>query len=219
MRKQIKFFLLTALAIAALFLVISQSMAEMPYTRTKSQDCGQNYGAPRGWSGMHRIADPEGGWQTKGFVVDSFGPMPQTAYDPNYGCYPGNARTTHRYPAFHGYYYDRPYNYRHYSEYPWNAEITEPRPYPERVNHMGSAVIMPSAATPAAESIMGPVPTPAESIMGPATAPAESIMSPAPTPAPEPVPSTNIVPVPIDEGVEITVPATQNSDPLLEGLM
>lgn len=203
MRKHIKIFLLTVLEIAALFLFISQSMAEMPYTTTKSQDCGQNYGAPKGHAGLHRVADPEGGWQTKGPIIDSFGPMPQTAYDPNYGCYPGNARTIHRYPAFHGYYYDRPYNYRHYSEYPWNAEITEPRPYPNRVNHVGSAVIMPSVITPG-----------------------ESIIGPAPTPAQAPQPSTEAIQTPVIEDqipaieeIEGAVPTTQNDDPLLEGLM
>ena len=197
MRKQIKLFLLTVLAIAASFLVISQSMAEMPYTTTKSQDCGQNFGAPKGWNGLHRIADPEGGWQTKGVIVDSFGPMPQTAYDPNYGCYPGNARTIHRYPAFHGYYYDRPYNYRHYSEYPWNADITEPIPYPNRVNHVGSQVIVPSVVTPA-----------------------DSIMEPEPTPASVPEASSLVTPASVDEVIiQGTVPTVRQNDPLLEDLM
>ncbi len=202
MRKQMKKFFLAALGIAALFLIISQSLAEMPYTTTKSQDCGQNYGAPKGRVGLHRIADPEGGWQTKGFVIDSFGPMPQTAYDPNYGCYPGNARTIHRYPAFHGYYYDRPYNYRHYSEYPWNAEITEPRPYPNRANQVGSEVIIQSAPTPV-ESV-----TPGKSIMGPAVTPVEEIE-----------PSSNMIPEQIDEVIEESVPITKSSDPLLEDLL
>ena len=194
MRKQIKLFVFTALGIAGLFLFISQSMSEMPYTTTKSQDCGQYVGAPKGHVGLHRIADPEGGWQTKGFIIDSFGPMPQTAYDPNYGCYPGNARTIHRYPAFHGYYYDRPYNYRHYSEYPWNAEITEPRPYPDRSRQVGSQIIMPSVVPPA-----------------------ESIMDADPVSEIEPEPSSNVVPSPME--VETTLPVTPKSDPLLEDLM
>ena len=147
--------------------------------------------------------------------------MPQTAYDPNYGCYPGNARTIHRYPAFHGYYYDRPYNYRHYSEYPWNAEMTEPRPYPDRANQVvGSPVIIPSGITPG-ESIMGPVPTPAENIMSPAPAPEESIMAPAPAPAPadEEVPTIEEIPEPPADKIEESIPIKQTSDPLLEGLM
>lgn len=129
MRKQMSTFLIFALGFAVL-MATSVLMAEMPYTTTKTGDCGAGVGAPKGRVGLRRIADPEGGWQTKGFVADWFGPMPQTAYDPNFGCYPGNARTIHRYPAFHGYYYAAPYNYRHYAEYPWNAEIVEPKPYP-----------------------------------------------------------------------------------------
>jgi len=54
------------------------------------------------------------------------GPMPQTCYGPRYGCYPGNARCIHRYPAFHGVYYRRPYNYRNLFDYPWHAQLHEP---------------------------------------------------------------------------------------------
>ena len=196
MRKQIKVFFLAVLAIPALLLFVSQSMAQLPYTTTKSQDCGQNYSAPRGRVGMHRMADPEGGWQTKGPIIDSFGPMPQTAYDPNYGCYPGNARTIHRYPAFHGYYYDRPYNYRHYSEYPWNKEITEPAPYPDRTRYavpqMGSSIVMPN----------------------------DPYMGTAPDPSGMPEQSTQPGPTPADEGLgDGPIPTTQMSDPLLDGLV
>ncbi|NMC19003.1 MAG: hypothetical protein GYA33_01175 [Thermogutta sp.] len=60
---------------------------------------------------------------------DWFGPMPQTCYQPRFGCYPGNPRTIHRYPAFHGYYYRAPYNYRHYFEYPWHAAPHEPQAF------------------------------------------------------------------------------------------
>lgn len=52
--------------------------------------------------------------------------MPQTCYSPRYGCYPGNSRYIHRYPAFHGAYYRRPYNYRNAFDYPWHAEMHEP---------------------------------------------------------------------------------------------
>jgi hypothetical protein len=52
--------------------------------------------------------------------------MPQTCYSPRYGCYPGNNRHLHRYPAFHGSYYRRPYNYRNVLDYPWHAELHEP---------------------------------------------------------------------------------------------
>ena len=54
------------------------------------------------------------------------GRMPQTCYQPRYGCYHGNERHMHRYPAFHGTYYRRPYNYRNYFDYPWHARPYEP---------------------------------------------------------------------------------------------
>ena len=57
-----------------------------------------------------------------------FRPMPQTCYTPHYGCYPGNGRDIHRYPAFHGYYYRQAYNYRPLFEYPWQAGMHEPLP-------------------------------------------------------------------------------------------
>jgi hypothetical protein len=52
--------------------------------------------------------------------------MPQTCYNPRFGCYPGNDRHTNRYPAFHGSYYRRPYNYRQLFDFPWHAELHEP---------------------------------------------------------------------------------------------
>ena len=61
-----------------------------------------------------------------GALYAKFGPMPQTCYEPRYGCYPGNARCLHRYPAFHGCFYRHPYNYRQYFDYPWNAGLHEP---------------------------------------------------------------------------------------------
>lgn len=51
--------------------------------------------------------------------------MPQTCYNPKYGCY-GADRHMNRYPAFHGNYYRRPYNYRNVFDYPWHAEMHEP---------------------------------------------------------------------------------------------
>ena len=50
--------------------------------------------------------------------------MPQTCYNPKYGCY-GADRHMNRYPAFHGTYYRRPYNYRNLFDYPWHAELHE----------------------------------------------------------------------------------------------
>jgi hypothetical protein len=58
-----------------------------------------------------------GGW---------FGHMPQTCYSPRYGCYYGSNRHMNRYPAFHGTFYRRPYNYRNLFDYPWHAEMHEP---------------------------------------------------------------------------------------------
>ena len=54
------------------------------------------------------------------------GPMPQTCYSQRYGCYPGNTRDMHRYPAFHGHYYSNPYHYRNTFDYPWHADLHEP---------------------------------------------------------------------------------------------
>ena len=70
-------------------------------------------------AGRLRQAGYRGGEQkTKG--------MPQTCYNPLNGCYPGENRHTDRYPAFHGTYYRRPYNYRNLYDYPWHAEQHEP---------------------------------------------------------------------------------------------
>ena len=52
--------------------------------------------------------------------------MPQTCYQPRYGCYYSGDRYMNRYPAFHGTYYRRPYNYRNLFEYPWHAGLHEP---------------------------------------------------------------------------------------------
>jgi hypothetical protein len=54
--------------------------------------------------------------------------MPQECYNPRYGCY-FCGRFAQRYPAFHGYDYRAPYNYRHYYEYPWCAARHTPQPY------------------------------------------------------------------------------------------
>jgi len=62
-------------------------------------------------------------------LCDWFGPMPQTCYGPRFGCYPGSGRTIHRFPAFHGYYYRDPYNYRMVFDYPWHAAPHEPMGY------------------------------------------------------------------------------------------
>ncbi|MDO4628665.1 MAG: hypothetical protein Q4C70_05740 [Planctomycetia bacterium] len=194
MRQSVCKILFFTLVSAIAFSVSSVTLAQMPYTTTKTNDCGAGVGAPQGRVGLRRIADPEGGWKTKGFIIDSFGPMPQTAYDPNFGCYPGNQRTIHRYPAFHGNYYSSPSNYRHYAEYPWNADMAEPRPYPNQaaLRQVGSEVIISTeVVTPAPQYTTTPQPTPA-----PALEPvSEAQVAPVATPAqdtPEVVPMTDV---------------------------
>ncbi len=89
--------------------------------------------------------------------------MPQTCYNPKFGCY-GSDRYTNRYPAFHGTYYRRPYNYRNVFDYPWHAELHEPTSFfsyhvqaqqqqpaaqplaPEMAQHPHSPVPMPANA-------------------------------------------------------------------------
>lgn len=83
------------------------------------EQCGQAGCCARNGC-VHRIADA---------MFDRAGPMPQTCYAPRFGCYPGNDRFMHRYPAFHGTYYREPYNYRNYFDYPWHAEPHEPEGY------------------------------------------------------------------------------------------
>lgn len=51
--------------------------------------------------------------------------MPQSCYNPSFGCYP-STRFMHRYPAFHNYYTREAYNYRQYFDYPWHAGLHEP---------------------------------------------------------------------------------------------
>lgn len=60
-----------------------------------------------------------------GFIGSYLGAMPQSCYNPSFGCYP-STRFMHRYPAFHHYYYRAAYNYRHYFDYPWHAGLHEP---------------------------------------------------------------------------------------------
>ena len=77
-----------------------------------------------------RCEDPTArGWHYKHLRADSLrNGMPQSCYDPRYGCYPGNNRHMHRYPAFHGTFYRSPYNYRHLYDYPWHAQPHDPVP-------------------------------------------------------------------------------------------
>ncbi len=97
----------------------AQARAYAPAAHSASSgQCEDSAGAAGGGTGTRHC-----------WLADWLGPMPQTCYDPHFGCYPGNQRTIHRYPAFHGYYYRDPYNYRHVFEYPWHAAPHEPVGY------------------------------------------------------------------------------------------
>ena len=61
----------------------------------------------------------------RGKCRDYLGPMPQSCYNPSFGCYP-STRFMNRYPAFHNTYYRAAYNYRQYFDYPWHAGLHEP---------------------------------------------------------------------------------------------
>lgn len=101
-------------------------------------------------------------------VWDWWGPMPQTCYEPRFGCYSGNSRYMNRYPAFHGYYYRQPYNYRQYFDYPWHAQPYEPMGY---FTYQKSAPADPQSAPPV--EMESPMPVPA----APSAVPAPPSMS------------------------------------------
>ena len=89
------------------------------------------------------------------------GPMPQTCYDPPYGCYHGS-RWSNRYPAFHGTYYRKAYNYRNYFDYPWHAEMHEPTSHWSHhvTGDTGEPSPLPANAAPSVEQAPpAPVPT------------------------------------------------------------
>ncbi len=106
------------------------------------------------------------------YVRDQWGPMPQTCYAPRYGCYPGNDRHMHRYPAFHGTYYRTPYNYRNVFDYPWHAAPHEPVGYFTRVTEVpmgteteyGAPTAAPFPGQPQVAPPMPPTPAPAVGI-------------------------------------------------------
>ncbi len=110
--------LLTALALAGANGTAADSTAS-PAVASEGH-YGECYGGHCGHGGHfgHRHGSHASCW----------GPMPQTCYDPPYGCYPGT-RFMNRYPAFHGTYYRRPYNYRNVFDYPWHADLHEPTSY------------------------------------------------------------------------------------------
>ncbi len=85
-----------------------------------------------------------------------WGPMPQTCYAPRFGCYPGNNRHMNRYPAFHGSYYRRPYNYRHLFDYPWHAMPNEPQGFAAMGGEMPIETDRRAYPTPAPEIVPTP---------------------------------------------------------------
>ena len=76
-------------------------------------------------AGYHGGCDACGGQGHHGKYKQPKWMMPQTCYNPKFGCYAAD-RHMNRYPAFHGTYYRRPYNYRNVFDYPWHAELHEP---------------------------------------------------------------------------------------------
>ena len=77
-------------------------------------------------AGHHGGCDEcNGGGHHRGKYKQPHWMMPQTCYNPKFGCYAAD-RHMNRYPAFHGTYYRRPYNYRTVFDYPWHAELHEP---------------------------------------------------------------------------------------------
>ena len=102
-----------------------------------------------------------GSSEGRSWFSDWFGPMPQTCYDPRFGCYSGASRRIQRYPAFHGHYYRAPYNYRHYYEYPWHASPHDPQAFFSHGTSIeGQEMIVPTPQLEVAPPAT-PVPTPA----------------------------------------------------------
>ena len=88
-------------------------------------------------------------------IHDWCGPMPQSCYNPSFGCYP-STRFMHRYPAFHNTYYRSAYNYRQYFDYPWHAQLHEPTSmFSYHVPGENQPTMAPLPPTPSA-SIMSP---------------------------------------------------------------
>jgi hypothetical protein len=124
-----------------------------------SGNCDGCYaGGVWGHGGAHRL-----GHKLQGCGL---GPMPQTCYDPAYGCYPGT-RYMNRYPAFHGTYYRRPYNYRNLFDYPWHADLHEPTSY-FSYHVTGDTGRGQSARAESIPEPLMPVPTPSAASAAPA---------------------------------------------------
>jgi hypothetical protein len=110
---------------------------------------GGGYGGELSYGGECEACADGGHGHGRGQRGGCLGPMPQSCYNPSFGCY-ASSRFMHRYPAFHGYYYRSAYNYRHYFDYPWHAGLHEP------TSHFSYNV--PGQA--AGESVVSPPPVP-----------------------------------------------------------
>jgi hypothetical protein len=138
-----------ALLFAALTLVIAGSVQAAGWDDYGSyEDAGQC--AECGEGGGHHGCHACGGKRNLCFS------MPQSCYNPSFGCYP-STRHMHRYPAFHNYHTREAYNYRAYFDYPWHAGLHEPTSmFSYHVPGEGSAEMVEEAVMPPA-----PVPEPA----------------------------------------------------------
>ena len=145
---------------AALFtLLITVGTADPAYETV--QQTAMLPGSPHGSPGETCGGAQAGlqGYHHRSWVGDWFGPMPQTCYQPRFGCYSGSSRTIHRYPAFHGYYYRQPYNYRHYFDYPWHAAPHEPQGY---FTYSTVQTVMPTATPGPSPFLLEPTAAPPE---------------------------------------------------------
>jgi hypothetical protein len=101
-------------------------------------------------------SDGGGGHHQKGYRGGWLGNMPQSCYNPSFGCYP-STRFMHRYPAFHGNYYREAYNYRNYFDYPWHAGLHEPTShFSYHVPGEAPAAAAPPQPVPSAASLVPP---------------------------------------------------------------
>lgn len=112
-------------AMLTIILAASSSLSQFDpdgHDRGPHQQRVGSVGIAEGYGGLYDYGAPLG----HGALHVQFGPMPQSCYGPRYGCYPANQRYTHRHPAFHGWFYRKPNNYRNFFDYPWHAGSHEP---------------------------------------------------------------------------------------------
>jgi len=139
---------------AAVFTIILTAGIHYNQTAVDYSQCGGDYvGQAEGYGGVYPYDARVG----HGALWVQFGPMPQSCYQPRYGCYPGATRHTHRHSAFHGWFYRRPYNYRNLFEYPWHAELHEPTSFfSHDVNRKATTDALETHSVPAPEEEIAP---------------------------------------------------------------